>query len=125
MLGLALVVGMASIAYGQAAGAWVLWQKTIETRVTSGGSPTSETIWDPRDGFDQLGLCRTAAQGSFSGLANGLTKNTPTGVTVDRLPRGSAGIITFAKDATGQAIVWSVDFLCFPGTFDPRPRGRQ
>jgi hypothetical protein len=98
---------------------WVLWKKMIITTVvtTPRSSTTAPADWDPMDGFDQLAACRGSAKGAFEGLTKGFRADSKADVVA--YPGGTSGFVTLPPEKDRQAM-WALDFVCFPGGFDPR-----
>jgi hypothetical protein len=111
-----LLAGVSSSARAQSTSSWILWEKTYTTK--SKAAPT--TTWEPYDGYDSLAECRKAAQPLVqAALAYVKSKNGK----VLGLPQelaGRAAVYTIAESGVEQTV--DLRFLCFPGSFDPRPR---
>jgi len=106
----------ASSAQTQTGSAWILWEKTYTTKGTA--APT--TMWEPYDGYSTLGECRKAAlplvQYALDYVKSGNGKVLGP-VQMD----GRAVTYTITESGVQQTV--NVRYLCFPGPFDPRPRG--
>jgi hypothetical protein len=110
------VLAGASSADAQSGNAWILWEKTYTTKGTA--APT--TTWEPYDGFDSLAECRKAAQPLLeAALAYVKSKNGKV-LGLPQELKGRAAVFTIVESGVEQTV--DLRFLCFPGSFDPRPR---
>ena len=100
---------------------WVLWKQTTKSTIAldSKNVTTEPIYWQPVNGFDQLVTCQDAARGAFAGLAKGFTDLKG---DVTTYPGEASGFVVLAPEKGHQTML-AVDFVCFPGVFDPRPRG--
>ena len=111
------VGGAPSFAGAQSSSAWILWEKYYTKKGT-----IETTTWEPQDGFEQLADCRKSAQQllqfaldymkSAGGKLLGPTQLDPLA--------GRAAV--FVVTESGIEKTYDIRYLCFPGTFDPRPR---
>jgi hypothetical protein len=108
------LVGGSSSAGAQATSTWILWEKNYTTK---GIEPT--TMWEPQDGFESLADCRKAGQQLLQ-FALGYMKSNNAKLLGPVQLDGRAA--TFAITESGVQRTMDVRYLCFPGTFDPRPR---
>ena len=101
---------------------WILWRKS--TTIFEGGVATQQIpVWAPQDGFDQLEACRGAGSGVLRALAEELRKLP--GVSSASIHPGGRSA-TIADSPSSEKRVWELEFVCFPGGFDPRsPSARQ
>jgi hypothetical protein len=112
---LAYVVGGApSFAGAQSSSAWILWEKYYTKKGTA-----ETTTWEPQDGFEQLADCRKSAQQLLQ-FALDYMKSTGGKLLGPTQLDGRAAM--FAVTESGVEKSYDIRYLCFPGTFDPRPR---
>ncbi len=97
---------------------WVLWKKMIVTEVVIAphSSTTAPADWDPLDGYDQLATCRGEAKGAYEGMTKGFKADPKAEVVAFS---ATSGIVTLPPGKNQQSI-WELEFVCFPGGFDPR-----
>lgn len=101
---------------------WILWRKS--TTILEGNVVTEQIPnWAPQEGFDQLAICNGAASGALKGTVSALREShTVSSASVHPGERSA----TLADDSGGRKHVWELEFVCFPGGFDPRkPAGGQ
>ena len=107
------IAGASSVAAAQAAAGWILWEKNFRVK---GIAETTE--WEPLDGFDTLGECRATAREQFQ-FALAYMKSGAGTLMGPVRPDGRSA--TFVLTGTGEKQTVDIRYLCFPGTFDPRP----
>ena len=98
----------------QSTSAWILWEKYYTKKGTA-----ETTTWEPQDGFEQLGDCRKSAQQLLQ-FALDYMKSVGGKLLGPVQLDGRAAI--FAVTESGVEKSYDIRYLCFPGTFDPRPR---
>ena len=113
VLCLVAIVGASSVAAAQVASGWILWEKNFRVKGT-----TETTEWEPQDGFDTLAECRATARELLQSALAYMKSGAGTLLGPVR-PDGRSA--TFALTGAGQKQTLDVRYLCFPGTFDPRP----
>jgi hypothetical protein len=107
-----------STAYAQCG--WILWRKS--TLVFEGRTIAQQTPeWAPQDGFDQLAACRGAATGSIKATIDVLRE--AKAVSSASVHPGDRSA-TISDTVGGEKRLWEVEFVCFPGGFDPRMPNR-
>ena len=79
---------------------------------------TETTQWEPQDGFDTLAECRTSARELLQLALAYMKSGAGTRMGPVR-PDGRSAM--FALTGTGEKQTLDIRYLCFPGTFDPRP----
>ena len=107
------IAGASSVAIAQAAAGWILWEKNFRVK---GIAETTE--WEPLDGFDTLAECRATARAQFQ-FALAYMKSGAGTLMGPVRPDGRSA--TFVLTGTGEKQTVDIRYLCFPGTFDPRP----
>ena len=98
----------------QTASAWTLWEKNYTMKGTTG-----TTTWEPQDGFEQLNDCRMAGQQILRIALDYMKNNGAKLLGPVQLDGRAATFVT--GDSANQNTV-NIRYLCFPGSFDPRPR---
>jgi hypothetical protein len=99
---------------------WVQWQKTQRTTTTP-KSPAAQSApeWIPKDGYASLIECRANGATQVQ-LAENVYRKNPNPKTeakgVDRI------LMIISTGDDGKTTLIEINYLCFPGTFDPRPR---
>ena len=110
---LALVTPTRAIAQG--ASGWVLWEKNMTTK---GGSDS--VTWEPLDGFATIAECRLEGQRVFKSALDYMKSGAGKQLGPVR-PDGRSAIFDVSKEG-GEKETLDIRLLCFPGTFDPRPK---
>ena len=97
---------------------WILWNKNVtwypatDTKVA-----TTTTQWSPVDGYDALSECRAEGQRQVLIFLE-ITKHLKSARLVGSVtPDGRSATFNSKNDER-----FDVAYVCFPGTFDPRPR---
>jgi hypothetical protein len=119
VIGLAVLIvgalaGAPSFAGAESPSAWILWEKYFSMKRNAG-----TTTWEPQDGFDRLADCRTSAQQLLQTALAYMKDNGGKLLGPVQL-EGRAAVFAVAKSGVQERV--DVRYLCFPGTFDPRPR---
>lgn len=94
---------------------WILWRKS--TTIFEGGTAVQQIpIWAPQDGFDELVNCRGAAAGILKESVAALRAS---GAVASATVHPGERSATVSDSVSGKRI-WELEFVCFPGGFDPR-----
>jgi hypothetical protein len=109
-----VLAGGSSFAAAQSTSAWILWEKNFTTKGDVGA-----TTWEPQDGFDSLASCRASAQQLLKFALDYMKSVGGKALGPVQLD-GRAAMFAITDSGVQQRI--DIRYLCFPGTFDPRPR---
>ena len=120
ILGITLSLIPATLSAQQSTSGWIWWIHTSEEPnepPTTGPRPSAIERWEPKDGYETISECRAAGEAYIDGLSEALPA---TDIEINRLGRMVA--MMFIKNTNGITTVYTYSAVCFPGTFDPRPR---
>jgi hypothetical protein len=113
-LTLALALAAPARAIAQAAPGWILWEKNMSTK-----NGADSITWEPLDGFATIAECRLEGQRVFKSALDYMKSGAGRQLGPVR-PDGRSAIFDVSKDGVKETL--DIRLLCFPGTFDPRPR---
>ena len=111
---IASVVATPLFVHAQSTSGWILWEKNMRSQ---GGAET--VSWEPQDGFDALTECRNTAQQLLQ-FALAYMKNGGGKLLGEVRPDGRSAVFDVSEAGVQQTI--DIRYVCFPGTFDPRPQ---
>jgi hypothetical protein len=113
-VGMALALAAPSRLSAQATAGWILWEKNMTTKAGA-----DSITWEPLDGFATIAECRLEGQRVFKS-ALGYMKSGAGKQLGPVRPDGRSAIFDVSKDGVQETL--DIRLLCFPGSFDPRPR---
>jgi hypothetical protein len=109
-----VIAGTSSLVDAQSTSGWILWEKNFTMK---GSTPTTQ--WEPQDGFDTLAECRMSAQQLFQ-FALAYMKDAGGKILGGVRPDGRSAMFAVTEAGVQQTV--DIRYVCFPGTFDPRPQ---